>query len=359
MAHLENYNKRDYAKVIKELLRDLKEYKNNVDLTKSDKNLFYGCYAAKTLGEAAGVITSKITQHLDIEDLSSVRRNTSVLSNWVVSLPKDKIFDNLENQRKFFDSLYEFCNERYPGKVVGGVVHMDETHPHMHISIVPLVDKDKRGNVRKTLSASSHFSKSELSQFHDDLDAFMFERFGKRKLVKNEKTKYDGVSLDTFKELEARKAELDERQLKMDQVSKFIKDEYEALRASQSDFKAEKDKWYSERDKNAQNAFEKAQIDGYNSGLHKVQDDYKKAIAFFERNDIPLSDLERYLESDKRYKLVFGRPTENGMKYSIMNSYQTKEFFRDAGSWVRKHPQETSIEKELREIGKEFDDFEL
>lgn len=152
-------------------------------------------------------------------------KTTNVISDWVVTLPKNPRLKGRE--REFFEQAYEFLGGKVGGigNVVGAYVHMDETSPHMHFCFVPScetvkmtndksrplrwtkrdemknpehkageVKRDKKGTVRykrvaatddngnpitsKTISQSKMFSRSEMQDFHPALSAHMERHFG-------------------------------------------------------------------------------------------------------------------------------------------------------------------------------------
>lgn len=98
----------------------------------------------------------------------AVRSDANVLFDWVVTLPQDC---PAEGARAFFTACLDFLGERYgASNVIGGYVHMDETTPHMHAPILPLIDGK--------LQASKMVTRADLRTFHGDLGKFVDERLG-------------------------------------------------------------------------------------------------------------------------------------------------------------------------------------
>lgn len=96
------------------------------------------------------------------------RSDANVLFDWVVTLPKDC---PTERSREFFEACAEFLEQRY-GKenVVGAYVHMDETTPHMHVPIVPMMGGK--------LQASRMVNRRDLQTFHKDLNKAVDKALG-------------------------------------------------------------------------------------------------------------------------------------------------------------------------------------
>src|SRR5699024_10391436 len=85
-----------------------------------------------------------------------------------------------------------FLSERYGEEnVLAGVVHNDETTPHMHFAFMPVTYDEKRE--REKVSAKEVLNRNELKSFHQDLDNHLNDRFTQiyQKGVLNDKT--DGV----------------------------------------------------------------------------------------------------------------------------------------------------------------------
>ena len=99
-----------------------------------------------------------IAQHEETSG-KGIRKDANVLCDWVVTLPQDCPRDR---SRDFFESVAQFMEGRYgKSNVLGCYVHMDETTPHAHISILPMRDGK--------LVASKVVNRADLKSFHGDL----------------------------------------------------------------------------------------------------------------------------------------------------------------------------------------------
>lgn len=211
MAHVDSYTKADSKKILKEHFRELQTYKNNVDRTKSSENKVYGNYK-----NADDFMLATQRRVNDIMGGRDVQKQTNVISEWVVSLPKDL---NEGNEERFFDTVYEFCVNRY-GKqnVIGAFVHNDESNPHIHVCFVP--ESISRKTNKKTVSSASLLTRKELSSFHTDLEKECTSAFGKSKLIKNGKTVANQLSMEELKQVTAREQELQQR---IDYMEEYMK----------------------------------------------------------------------------------------------------------------------------------------
>ena len=219
MAHVDSYTKSDSKKILKEHFRELRSYKNNVDLTKSSANKIYGNYR-----NADDFMLATQRRVNDIMGGRDVQKQTNVISEWVVSLPKD-LPDG--SKGRFFDTVYEFCEVRYGRQnVIGAFVHNDESNPHIHVCFVP--EAISRKTSKRTVSSASLLTRKELSSFHTDLEKECTFRFGRSKLIKNGKTAANQLSMKEFKQVTAREQELQQR---IDCMEEYMK----SLHIKQSD----------------------------------------------------------------------------------------------------------------------------
>lgn len=104
-----------------------------------------------------------IKERIDALQLrKAVRKDAVVMAEIIISSDKE-FFEKLTSQQSktFFEESYQFLAARY-GKenVIGAVVHMDETTPHLHFSFVP-VTADGR------LSCRDLMNRKELILLHD------------------------------------------------------------------------------------------------------------------------------------------------------------------------------------------------
>lgn len=100
------------------------------------------------------------------------RKDVNVMCSWVVTAPKDL---DKGMEERFFQETYKFLEEKYDkNNVVSAFVHKDEVTPHMHFCFLPVVyDKKKK---REKVSAKECVTRSDLQQFHEQLQTYLFER---------------------------------------------------------------------------------------------------------------------------------------------------------------------------------------
>lgn len=229
MAHVEHFKKPDIKRVVNEYERDA-NYKcrdGRIDPKRTPDNY--------VMDSTVTDYNARFEKRFN-EIKHSTRKDLNVISDWVITCPQE-LKDNKQNRERFFELSYEFVKDRYGEKnVMQGYVHMDETTPHMHVSIIPEVD----GSV----SAKKLFTRAELRSFHRDLDKIMEHEFDMPHLILNGRTK-GNYTVQECKEREKQERELRDRQMKLDddecvvRADIWLSDERKkALDARESDLEA-------------------------------------------------------------------------------------------------------------------------
>jgi hypothetical protein len=133
--------------------------RENIDASRTAENYAIGADSPQALAAALrSRVDAAIAAH-EADSGKAVRKDANVISDWVVTLPKDC---PREDARRFFEVAVDLCRERYGAEnVLGGFVHMDEATPHAHIPVVPVRD----GRLR----SAKVFTRSDLRSFHKDL----------------------------------------------------------------------------------------------------------------------------------------------------------------------------------------------
>lgn len=103
------------------------------------------------------------------------RENVKVMADWIVTLPETMKESTREDQQIFFETTYTFLADRYGQEnVLAGMVHNDETTPHMHFAFIPVIFDQKKQ--REKVSAKEVLNRKELLAFHKELDTYLKEQ---------------------------------------------------------------------------------------------------------------------------------------------------------------------------------------
>lgn len=100
----------------------------------------------------------------------AVRKDAVVLNEWIVSSDQE-FFKGLDadKTRQYFQTAVDWFGQEF-GKdnLQYGVIHMDETTPHMHLGIVPI-------NGDGTLSGKKMFDRNALKRVQSELPKYLAE----------------------------------------------------------------------------------------------------------------------------------------------------------------------------------------
>lgn len=215
MAHLDKFTRTDSRGVLKEAYRELRKYKNNVDTSLSMNN--YSMEGIKSSKEALKRVDARCAE---VMNGRKMQKQTNVVVSCAYTLPEYFHDKPADEQRKCFDAVYRFIQDRY-GKenVIDGVVHNDETTPHMTVYTVPVTTSRKTGNI--TVSSASLCTQKEFNTFHKDLEPYMEKEFGVKGLALNGRTK-GNFTLEELKERTRVKEGQDKRDEELDKREKDL-----------------------------------------------------------------------------------------------------------------------------------------
>lgn len=73
-----------------------------------------------------------------------LRKDATLAFDVILSASREYFYDengrmNRENLTRFSIAAAEFMRARFPGRVAGAVLHLDETTPHVHVVVVPVM----------------------------------------------------------------------------------------------------------------------------------------------------------------------------------------------------------------------------
>lgn len=181
MAHVQKFARGSVGGLSNHIERKTENHSNKeIDKERTHENY--------DLCEKEGDMTSRYQERLD-EVHCLNRADVKVMADWIVTLPEELNGVPEGSQKQFFEETYDFLSERYGEEnVLAGVVHNDETTPHMHFAFMPVTYDEKRE--REKVSAKEVLNRNELKSFHQDLDNHLKERIPQiyQKGVLNDKT---------------------------------------------------------------------------------------------------------------------------------------------------------------------------
>ena len=294
MAHLDKFTRTDSRGVLKEAYRELRKYKNNVDTSLSMNN--YSMEGIKSSKEALKRVDARCAE---VMNGRKMQKQTNVVVSCAYTLPEYFYDKPADEQRKCFDAVYRFIQDRY-GKenVIDGVVHNDETTPHMTVYTVPVTTSRKTGNI--TVSSASLCTQKEFNTFHKDLESYMEKAFGVKGLALNGRTK-GNFTLEELKERtrvkegqDKRADELDKREKGLDakiQEAEDAKKEQVLLKA-----KVEAEKEQLDKDKADFQAEKQAQEQTFKQERESIESQRKENEQVAEQNKVEAQKIAQARE---------------------------------------------------------------
>lgn len=128
----------------------------NYELTDRDRSVSY---------------EKQIKDYVNENKISSraIRKDAVLCDEWIITSDK-KFFDDLtpEQTREFFEAAKNYFAENYGEENIAyASVHLDESTPHMHMGVVPMMDGK--------LSSKAMFDREALKDIQDRLPKYMNE----------------------------------------------------------------------------------------------------------------------------------------------------------------------------------------
>lgn len=347
MAHVEKFKRSDMVPVLKEGFRDLKEYRNNVDETRTGQNYTYGCQTWKEVKSKA------LERELEIMD-GKIDKRARPLFSWVVTYPKGR---TSVSEHDFFEAVRDYMVKTYKKENVMAIcVHMDETTPHCHCYIVPEVTSRKTG--KTTVSTASLLDKNHLNEFHPDFNDYMYERFGERNLIKKpeEERAEENVEMmelkrrtkkAEIKELETKEQELKNSVSNLEITKQNLVNELERSKAQTdakiSDYQQKKVKELKQYLERSQTLIE-AEISDYRANRVKE----------IEKELEPLEARKKRVKEDIKQMV-----TENWDKYEAFSQYQYWTKMADKAKQAFERFRNWMTEWQLGRVKKEHENYHV
>lgn len=332
MAHLDKFTRTDSRGVLKEAYRELRKYKNNVDTSLSMNN--YSMEGIKSSKEALKRVDARCAE---VMNGRKMQKQTNVIVSCAYTLPEYFYDKPVDEQRKCFDAVYRFIQDRY-GKenVIDGVVHNDETTPHMTVYTVPVTTSRKTGNI--TVSSASLCTQKEFNTFHKDLESYMENAFGVKGLALNGRTK-GNFTLEELKERTRVKEEQDKRDEELDKEKADFQAKEQQFNKEKVDFQA---KMQAERDalEDEKSSLESQKKEVERQQKQNDQEAQKLAQTNKELSE-RLAESEEILEEAKGLKAYWNQIIAWAKKCTITVMGETKMF----GDWLSKKANQKKAEE--------------
>jgi len=286
MAHVQKFTRGSVGGLSNHIERKTENHSNkDIDKERTHENY--------DLCEKEGDMLSRYQERLD-EVYCLNRADVNVMADWIVTLPEELKEAPESSQKRFFEETYDFLSERYGEEnVLAGVVHNDETTPHMHFAFMPVTYDEKRE--REKVSAKEVLNRNELKSFHQDLDNHLKERIPQiyQKGVLNDKT----IGVENVETLKKHSAEIERLSEGMEEKKRAINKEFKQVNQLEGKVRSVHDtrEKLDEFEKNLGRT-----ITGKRIMSSKDLNELKKFVTGIHKNEIRQIKVARDLKSENR-----------------------------------------------------------
>lgn len=188
-------------------------------------------------------VEDTIAQNRD-KGLKGVRKDAVRMVEGTVQLSGKVLDQPEERQVEILKDSFEYLQDTF-GKenFVSGVIHLDETHPHLHFDFVPIEDKRLTANTIISPNRLRKYQSDFLKHLQDDNPDLNFQRGT---------GEHNGLSQKDFERLMAEKArmekELDDREDKLDDREDELDDREDKLNEKVKTLYQDKEKELNDRE---------------------------------------------------------------------------------------------------------------
>jgi len=131
----------------------------------------------------------------------AVRKDAVLVDEWIITSEKN-FFESVDQQEFFQSAVDYFSNRCGAENIAYATVHLDETTPHMHLGIVPMLEG--------RLSSKTVFSRQALRDIQEELPKFLQNRdFDIQRGLRGSERQH--LSVPEYKEVQEKVAELNEQ----------------------------------------------------------------------------------------------------------------------------------------------------
>lgn len=94
----------------------------------------------------------------------AIRKDAVLVNEWIITSDKE-FFETADTKAFFEDALAYFSNRCGTQNIAYATVHLDESTPHMHLGVVPMIEQ--------RLSSKQMFTREALKEIQDELPAYL------------------------------------------------------------------------------------------------------------------------------------------------------------------------------------------
>lgn len=167
VCHMDKYHRNEVAPIEGENERDETYKADNPDIDSSRTHNNYHIISPQ--GSYMDFINGRIAT-LTLK--RKIRSDAVYMNSYILGSDK-QFFENMPlwQQREFFEECVNFIANKFGREnIISAIVHMDETNPHMHLNIVPIVNGK--------LCSKDLYDKRKLSKLQTEIWAAVGQKYG-------------------------------------------------------------------------------------------------------------------------------------------------------------------------------------
>lgn len=275
VATMQKYKQKDLSSVGGESVRNLKNYKNKVDPKKENENVYW-----RKDGQTDNFRTAIEREIFSRWTKNKTPRKDAVRMVGLVVSTSPEMFEGLgkdaklELAERFAKDSTEYVKERFgEDNLFSAALHMDETTPHIHFGIVPMIDGG--------LNCKTLFNRNALRDLHDGKHDTGFITFLNKR----------GWNLEVEpKDASAKHIDPDKYHASLEQLNE-LDNKISTQKRVLGGMQKKADNLYKE-------SGTKGYDDGYTSGVHMGKKEMSKKIEALDDRERALDEREVNLESD-------------------------------------------------------------
>lgn len=311
MAHLEHFKQKDIKRLSNEYERDEK-YECRDGRIDTERTQFN--YEIPKPMRLRCQIEWEVERRVS-KVPHSTRKDLNVMSTWIVTCPPE-LKEDREKMERFFQITHDFCRKRYgDDNVMTGCVHMDETSPHIHIPVVPVIDG--------RISAKALFTRKELNGFHKDLEEEMFKEFGIKGLILNGRTK-GNYTVSELKERSARENALNAKKQELEDERAVLQDWKQRL----EEWRHQEEQYFNDREKQLQGLINS--VNACLSDCNALRQDFiDECQKMPEKAQEELTaSFQEYLGHLEAHNVTLGKKKRDGTPYRVSFKDDFEQFHK-------------------------------
>lgn len=221
VCHMDKYHRNEVASIEGENERDETYKADNpeIDSSRTHNNYHIISPQARYMDIINGCISTLTLKR-------KIRSDAVYMNSYILGSDK-QFFENMPlwQQREFFEECVNFMADKFGREnIISAIVHMDETNPHMHLNLVPIVNGK--------LCSKDLYDKRKLSKLQTEIWAAVGQKYGLQRGKEGSQRKHKSTA-DFKADMIIQEAQQQAEQIKQ-QAEDFLSEVHGAVEEAQT-----------------------------------------------------------------------------------------------------------------------------